>query len=146
MGTWWRSSGLRPRAVLGLILLSVSPLPGLPMVRPCSLDTVTTSSVSGRYLLPVPGNPAPPQPQLSHPSTRYWVLPPLYTRKYRDTQRELVGVLVSPLHSPQPPPLSAGIQWCRVNSSLWAGERGPRPAAVSGGCGCDFFQINRRAH
>merc|ERR1712243_60796 len=48
---WWRNYVLRFLAVLELIHHSVSLSLGLLMDRLCLLDTVTTSSVSGRSLL-----------------------------------------------------------------------------------------------
>merc|ERR1711879_114870 len=53
--TWLRSSDLRCPEVPGLIPHSACPSPGALMAKPSSLDTVTTSFVSGRCLSLAPG-------------------------------------------------------------------------------------------
>merc|ERR1712211_56287 len=53
--TWSRSSDLRCPEVPGLIPHSACPSPGALMAKPSSLDTVTTSFVSGRCLSLAPG-------------------------------------------------------------------------------------------
>merc|ERR1711874_883202 len=73
--TWLRNSGLRCLEPRGLIHPSACLSPGAPMARLSLLDTVTTSSVSGRCLLLAPGR--------SFPATKKSPALPLLKKKHR---------------------------------------------------------------
>merc|ERR1719234_2714978 len=120
--TWLRSSGPRGPEPPGLTHPSACPWPGVLTARHSLLDTVTTSSVSGRCLLLAPGR---------SPATKKFPALPLLKKKHRRVKVELALQTVCPLHSAQ----QAACAHHSSNCVLCA------YAALPESCGCNLNKL-----